>query len=227
MKFINKVIGGFLLVAASSTTAAAVGFPSIGGLPGIASPKTSSPAADPVAAQSAFFGKFLQARLEVNLAQSELCEAFGLKEQVERLKLEQTALASGALDKDGYNKSKELSDSTNAAINEKIAASAPLTEEGRAHYVQSLPHLLKGTLLSIQLPVEAANFVTVAKAAATSASLQDKLRLGGMAMTAALIVKDMPGFVSTTASTYKKVVTYGQANNIPVPKDATDALGTI
>jgi len=175
----------------------------------------------------AFFERFQAARIEMNAAQLSLAEAFGLKDDVEKLKLEQNTLSSGPLDRDGYTKSKELSDSCNADISQKMSQGTDLSAEGNADYLEALPHLLKGTLLAVGLAPAAVAFVNEAKAAVSSASFQDKFRLAGALGTAIIISKDIPGFVAACVNNYKQTITYGQANKIPVPKDATDALGSL
>ena len=210
------------LSATAMSASALPGMPSFGG-----APAPTQVGSDPAAAQSAFFQKFTASRIEINAAQLELALAFGLKDKVGELQAEQDNLRSGPLDKDGYHKSKELSDGVDRELADRMAAGTVLSADGKTHYVASLPHLLRGTLLAAQLPAEAQAFASSAKSAVGSASFQDKMRFGGMAMTAVMIAKDMPGFVGTTVDTYKKTLTYGQANHIPVPHDATAALGSL
>jgi len=213
-----------LALAAVATTSSGQ-MPSFGGLMHSGAPSNGS--ADLAGAQSSFFREFLASRLEVGLAQLNLAKAFELKDAVTELEAEQASLSGGPLDKDGVKKSTELSDSVNQQIEARMDSDAALSADGKQYYIASLPHLLKGTLLAAQLPGAAVTFANSAKAAAASASLMDKARLAGTVMTAATIAKNMPGFVSNLFGAYRKTLAYGQANHIPVPKDATDALGSL
>lgn len=159
------------------------------------------------------YTSFLAARLEMNAAQLELAQAFDLKDQITLLEAEQVRLQSGAIDGDGIKKSTVLSNSVSEAINDRIAQKVTLSAEGKKHYQASLPHLLVGTVATVGL-------VKGAKDALTAGSLTDKFSLG-------MIAKDMPGLAKATYEDYKMVITYGKDNNIPMPANASDALGTL
>jgi hypothetical protein len=221
-----------LAVSVTSLALAAVATTSFGQMPNFGglmhnAASSDNGSANVVGAQSAFFRTFSDSRLEVGLAQLNLARAFELKDAVTELEAEQASLAGGPLDKAGIKKSTELSDSVNQQIAARMDSGAELSADGKRYYVAAIPHLLKGTLLAVQLPGEAATFANSAKAAVSSASLMDKARLAGTAMTAVAIAKDMPGFVSNLFGAYKKTLAYGQSKNIPIPKDATDALGSL
>lgn len=176
---------------------------------------------------SAFYRDFTQARAELNIAQLYLAKAFDLKDEVTLLEAEKLTLASGTLDRDGYKKSKELSETCSQKINARIDQGAVLSAEGRQHYQASIPHLLAGTLVSLRLVEDAKALAQSAQSAASSGSMLEKVSLARTATSTALIAKEIPGFVMDTTRAYKKVLSYGQANKIPTPKDATDALGTL
>lgn len=177
--------------------------------------------------QGAFFTNFTQARVEINTAQTYLAQAFDLKDEITLLETEKAALTSGTLDKDGYKKSKEISQGVNAKLAARIDEGATLSDEGRKLYQAAIPHLLTGTLVTVRLGGDAQALAQSTQAAAASGSIMEKAKLAGTAVAAAMIAKDVPGFVMNTTGAYKKVITYGQANKIPVPKNATDALGTL
>jgi hypothetical protein len=179
------------------------------------------------ASSTGFFSDFTHARVEINAAQYLLAQAFGLKDQVAELEAERTALSSGVLDADGYKKSKQISDSTNAAIADRMEHGAVLSAEGRAEYEAAIPHLLIGTLITVKLAPEATAMAQAARASAESASFTDKMRVAEVAIRAGRVAADLPGFVANTVTAYKRVVTYGTANNLQVPKDATAALGSL
>lgn len=166
------------------------------------------------AAKSAnIYASFLASRLEMNNAQLELAQAFDLKDQITLLQAEQTRLQSGAIDADGIKKSTTLSNSVSEAINDKITQKASLSDEGRKHFTNAMPHLALGTLATVKL-------VAASKDALSNGSMAEKISLG-------LIAKDMPGLAKTTYDNYKMVLTYGKENKIPMPANASDALGSL
>ncbi|NDC59353.1 MAG: hypothetical protein EBZ50_11140, partial [Alphaproteobacteria bacterium] len=175
---------------------------------------------DPVANHSDFLGTFLAARVEMNTAQLALAKAFDLKDKVAALEAEQVALKSGALDSDGYKKSKELSEGVTAALTERMDAGVELTVEGQKNFIAALPPLVKGTLMTARLPAAAKAWAEAAQSAASSASMQEKMKLGLTARTAVAVAKDMPGFTKLSIDNYKKVVGFGTAKKIAMPKDA-------
>ncbi|ESQ88670.1 hypothetical protein [Asticcacaulis benevestitus] len=159
------------------------------------------------------YASFLAARLEMNNAQLSLANAFDLKDQVTLLQAEQTRLQSGAIDADGIKKSTVLSNNVSTALNEKMGQKTALSAEGRHHFEAAIPHLLLGTIMTVRL-------IVVSKSALSSASFADKIPL-------ALVAKDIPGLAKTTYENYKMVLTYGKENNIPMPSNASDALGSL
>lgn len=194
---------------------------------GLGAKSQSQTPADSAGSHSGFLGRFLAARVEMNNAQLALAKAFELKDQVAALEAEQVALKSGSLDSDGYKKSKELSEGVTAALAERMDAGVELSAEGQKNFVAALPPLARGTLMTAQLPAEAKAWAESAQSAASSGSMQEKIKLGATARTAASVAKDMPGFAKLSIDNYKKVVGYGSAKKIPMPKDATDALGSL
>lgn len=222
MAFRSSVVSILTIAAISSVSPASaqISMPKFGGLGG------GGGAAQP-GAQGAFFVNFTRARLEINSAQTYLAQAFDLKDEITLLEAEKTTLTSGALDKDGYKKSREISQNVNAKLSARMVEGAALSDEGRKYYQASIPHLLAGTLITVQLVGDAQALSQSAQAALASGSMMEKVKLAGTAVSAAMIAKDIPGFVMNTTSAYKQTLTYGRANKIPVPKDATDALGSL
>lgn len=224
---IRVLTAPFIVLALTSVAGtSSAQMPKMPKLPGI-SASPSAATLDPSSAQLQFFGKFTQARVEIGAAQMYLAKAFELKDQVALLEAEQATLKSGSLDGDGIKKAKELSESVNEALAAKMAENAQLSEEGRSNFTASMPHLLQGTLLATKLPAEAQAFADTAQGALTSASLAEKVKFAGMAKAAAALATEVPGFTKSTVGAYKQTVAYGRSNKIPMPKDATDALGAL
>lgn len=187
----------------------------------------SAPAASPEAAQSSFLSKFTAARIQMNAAQISLAQAFGLKDAVTQLEAEKTTLTSGTLDVNGFNKAKELSGGVSKALAEKMAAGAVLDAKGKATFATAFDPLAQGTLLTIELPGAAKAWADAAQAAASAGSLMEKAKLLNTAQAAGAVAMALPDFASVTIDNYKKVLEFGKANQIPIPKSATDALGSL
>lgn len=162
---------------------------------------------------ASFYASFLAARIEMNQAQIELARAFDLKDQVTLLQTEQTRLQGGALDANGLKESTVLSNNVDAAIQDKIQQKAVLNDEGKSHFKAAMPHLIIGTLLTVKLIGEG-------KQALASSAMIEKI-----ALLASL--KDMPGFVKSVVYSYRMVFAYGKENNIQMPANASDALGSL
>jgi hypothetical protein len=220
-------LSGLALVTASPAGAQLFHVPSIPKIGPQPVPAPPPGAAPTPGGGGAFFVDFLLSRRETSEAQLLLAKAFDLKDDVTLLEAEKTRLSSGALDQDGFEKSKELSESVNAKIAEKMQQGAVLSEEGAKFYQAAIPHLLKGSLLAIRLVPDAEQLRRSAQEAALHGSMFDKVKLAGTAVATARVAMATPRFVMDTTGAYKRVISYGQANKIPVPKDATDALGSL
>lgn len=191
--------------------------------------KTSDSASgggDAMAMQEGIIQRYAEASGHILTAQNELALAFGLKEQAAALSAEATALQGGAtLDKDAIKKNRQLSDDANAAIQAKIDAGEPLTDEGRQHYINSLIPFSQGVVATSKLPAEASAFSDAAQATVKSASVMEKASVTSKLSAGMYLAKEIPGYSAQMMDTFKKIVTYAQKNDIPVPADATAALG--
>lgn len=218
------------LVSALSFSAAASGAHAQFSLPGAGLGAKNAPASDavdPASAKTAFLQKFLNARSEVGAAQISLSRAFGLNDEVAKLEEEQTMLKTGALDKSGIEKSQELSARVSTLLAEKMAQNQALSLESKAEFAAAIPPLMRGTILTAQLPGEATSYANSTKTALSSASMTNKMKLADGAKEAAEVAKNTPGFVKQVLDAYKATLTYGKNNSIPIPSDATAALGSL
>jgi hypothetical protein len=195
-------------------------------LPGTKAAPAEGGGADAVAMQEGLVQNYAQSAAYINAAQAELAAAFGLKERAAELQAEAAALQGGAtLDKDAIKKNRELTNQASAEIDAKIAEGADLNDEGRKHYVASLTPFGKGVSSAAKLPAEASSFSDTAQAQLKSASLTEKASVTSKLAAGSYLAKEIPGFSKSTFDSFKKIVTYAQTKGIPVPKDATAALG--
>jgi hypothetical protein len=221
----KKVVISLAMVAVCAGLPAYAQFPGLPSIGGKSKPAASG--GDVGAVRSKFFSNFNTAQIAMTSAQSELVNAFGLKDKVQLNEERNMRQASGVLDISDVKKSVEQSEATNAAISSRLAENASLSEEGKAHYLAALPHLMRGTVAAVALPKDAQSFADAAKATAQSGSIMEKASLLGMASDAATVAQVMPDFAMNTVELYRKVLAYGQSNNIPLPADATDLLGKL
>jgi len=181
---------------------------------------------DAVAMQEGLVQRYAEASGYITAAQIELSKAFELKEQAALLESEAASLKGGAtLDKDSIKKNRKVSDDAAAAIQAKIDAGAPLNDEGKQHYIASFMPFVQGLAVTKELPAEASTFSDAAQTTMKSASLTEKASLTSKLSAGTYVAKEIPGFSSKTMDTFKKIVTYAQKNDIPVPDDATAMLG--
>jgi hypothetical protein len=222
--FTNKIKTFVILACVMPAAALAFDIPGVPKSTGSDTAASGQAAVNPKDAEANFFKNFTASYGEINVAQQEFAAAFELKDKAELLKIEGDRIASGSMDADGVKKAKEVSDSVNAAVAEKMADGAPLTAEGQQHYLAALPHMAKGTIGATKLSSDVQAFQSAAQAAASSASISEKMGAAKLVKTAGAVAAQVPGFVSTTVDTYKAAITYGKSKNIKLPADATAAL---
>jgi hypothetical protein len=190
------------------------------------SSSSSSSSSDAAAAQDALVKSFVSSQSEVLAAQALLTKAYGLKEDAARIEASQTALQSGAVDKDTLQKAVEVSAQANEAIAAKQAKKTVLTAEEKQSYVASLPHFAKGVIGIHKVLDEARKFVSTAKG-----SMGSGLSSMGSAMTklkaGMYVAKASPSYAKSLFDTFKKTVSIGKSNGIKMPADATAALGDL
>lgn len=177
------------------------------------------------AGRAGFFANFQSAQTDIIGAQLLLAEALELDEQAKALKVAADALASGDLDSDTAKESIQVSNSASAAISEKLEGGTELSEEGREKYIESIPHLVSGTYKATKLPAQAQDLVKNIQQVAKSGSPMQKVEAAKLAVPMGSIAQAIPGFTNSTFDCYRKVITFGQANDLPMPEDATSLLG--
>jgi len=170
--------------------------------------------------------RYVEGASQINTAQTELLYAFGLKDQAAALEAQAKALSSGAtLDKDGIEKQKKLSDDANTAIQAKLDSGAELSAEGKQHYAKSLSPFAAGVSITTKLPGDLSGFSNAAQSQIQSASVLEKVKVTSKLSTGLYLVKELPGYSANLLGCLGKLVTFANKHQIPVPKDATAALG--
>jgi soluble cytochrome b562 len=192
-----------------------------------ASPPAESSAAakpaDPAVEQDALVKSFVAAQQETLVAQIAFAKAFGLKEQAGLLQAEHDALSKGPLDKDGLEKLTSTTADANTALAAKLESQTEVSAEGKKDYANGLGHYLKAVVQTLALTKQAQGFTT----SLSQGSILQKGQMLTKLAAGAYVAKATPGFAKTMYDTSKKAVTYATNNKIPVPKDATSALGSL
>ena len=179
------------------------------------------------AATSDFYGVAFLMRVSMNEAELGLAKAFGLQEEARLLELEAERLESGSITAGGFKDSVSLSENTQKAISAKIDAGYELDEEGRMHFQNAIPPFIVGIGLLPALKEEGEKFIEEAKAAQKSASFTQKALMAKKAIEAAGVVKELKDYIPSTYNSGKVLINYGKSNEIPMPDNATDALGSL
>jgi hypothetical protein len=215
------IISAGLIMAATSALAFDLKVPKLND----AQPQQAS-GGNAISMQDGLVARYVEASRQVNTAQTELLYAFGLKDKAAALEAEAKALSSGAtLDKDGIEKQKKLSDDANAAIQAKMDSGAELSAEGKQHYAKSISPFAAGVAITTKMPNDLTAFSNAAQSQIQSSSVLDKVKVTSKLSSGLYLVKELPGYSVNLLSCLNKIVTYAKKNQIPVPKDATAALG--
>lgn len=187
---------------------------------GDSSSSSSSAAAPDEASQEALVKRFVSSQTHSIQAQMAFARAFGLAEQVQLLEAERLALSSGSVNVDGMKKSVSVSESAQAAIDERIAAKPELSAEAKQHYADGLVSLVKAADDGRKLSTESQKFADGMRSlgATQLATLSRKLAAG------AWIAKESPGYLKGLYSSSKSAMTFARASNVKVPDNADSML---
>lgn len=175
------------------------------------------------AAQEALVQRFIASQSQSLRAQTAFAKAFGLADQVQLLEAESMALSSGSVSTDAMKKASSVSESAQAAIDERQGQQPELSAEARGHYAEGLVALLASVVEGRKLVAEAGNFSSGMQnmGALQMASLGRKLLAG------AWVAKESPGYMKGLYSSSKSALTFARAANIDVPANADSMLDSL
>ncbi|AXE30172.1 hypothetical protein DK842_09800 [Chromobacterium phragmitis] len=176
----------------------------------------SSSGADLVGQQQQLVESYTGANKQVLMAQSLMASALGAKDAAALAKAEAEALTSGAT-KDSLSKADSAQSAVAKAISEQQkSAGTELDAEAKKAYAEGLGSLAKGVLKYTKMANQLSGF----KDALASASPLDLPKLSS----GAYIVTNLPGNSKNLYEALKQAVSFAKSHDIPVPKDATQAL---
>lgn len=193
-------------------------------LPGSGSESSAASSAVPdAAAQDVLVQHFIASQGFSLGAQMDFLNAFGLKEQVQLLEAERTALSSGSVSTDALKKTVSVSEDAQKLINEKMAGKPQLDDEAKKHYAKGLVSLLAAGVEGRNMLSHAQKFTEGMKGAgaAQAAMLATKLP-GGI-----WVAKESPGYVKGLLNSTKAAVDFARASGVDVPKNADAALDSL
>jgi hypothetical protein len=176
---------------------------------------------------------FINAQVRVMVAQERLSVAYGMKEQSDLLQLQIQSLSSSALDSskndsdkkqgsakinlDDVKKSIEISNSTQAQIDQYIEQDMQLNPESKKAYSE-------GVAAYVLAVKDAYVFVQQVNSFASNTGPMGILDKVKGAKTVIFITKSSPSYFKNFFDSTKKVFTYAKKQKIEVPKDATAML---
>jgi hypothetical protein len=207
------------------------GIPGLGQGGGAGSGTQASPAelsAD-LAALSKTFAASFQAMLQ---AESRVAEAFGLKEQKEKLEQEAAYYAKGNIE--DYQKVEAsiiVADKAQAAIDSKLAAVKTLDANAKAKLLSAVPYYATGTVTAATLPPQYAAWVQKAQNAVTSVKANPVLLASSAGFISdvpkvAQVSSQLPNLVQKWIGVTKGFVTFAQKQHIDTG-DLAVKIGTL
>jgi hypothetical protein len=219
------LIAAALLITAAAGAEASAQISMPRSIPGTGN--TNSNAGNIGESQTTFFRNFQSSYVDIATAQAFLMDALNDREQAAALRTQIASVQGGSTDRDVLRRAVELSAQASETIGERTARGETLSAESRALFVQALPHLIRGTMSATRLPAEAQAFGSSAQAAIGSAGMLERARLTQSLSGGVYLASNLPGYVSTTADVYRRIISFAGSNNIAVPADGTALLGTL
>jgi len=169
-------------------------------------------------------GGYLEATKELVISLEKAAEAFGVKKEVLEKLAEAKALKEGNINDKDLKKARKASEEAQEIIEQKMQETKEPSVESKKLMGESMVHLGKGIKKEKDLVTEVKNLADQAKGALSSASIQDKFKVKGIASTALVLSKNIPQDLKLIKDILSTYITYAKANNIKVPIDATNLL---
>lgn len=179
---------------------------------------------DAFAMQDGLLGNFSKATQSLLMAQSGMADALGLKDQAATSMAEAKAIGSGSIDKAAAEKAKAGSEAASKAIEDALKKGDALSSESKKAFAKSLVPYAISVKGALALPNDAKSFADIAQQQISAASMMEKLNVTKKLEPGVYVAKEAPGFIGGHVTTIKQIVGFLKANNIEVPKEATDLI---
>ncbi|HEX7642731.1 MAG TPA: hypothetical protein VF472_11050 [Burkholderiaceae bacterium] len=199
-----KLAAGIVALAVSGLASA-----QFGGLSKLGGGGDSSVAPEKIVAE------YVAGDRSVLSAQGNMLTAVGLKDEGAKAALEAKNLTDGAT-KDNLEEAGKIQTDSSKALQDKMNDKKVVMDaSAKQQFGQGLLDLSKGIILYAAMKKDVSGF----KPGVTS--------LGASTLAAGYVVKSLPGSMVNLGTTLKAAVTFAQNNNIPVPKEASDATALL
>lgn len=159
--------------------------------------------------------KYVVGTQSVMKADASMLAAFGLKEQSDKAALEAQNLTEGAT-KDGLQDASKLQSESSKILEETMKGKkVAMDDASKQRFTEGLVDLSKGVIQYVGMSKDVGGF----KPSVSS--------LGSSAGSALFIAQNLPGSIKAIGSTLKVAVDFAKNNNIPLPKEASDATALL
>jgi hypothetical protein len=200
----------------------------LGGLKSKVSPPANmAPAQDPILAQDALVKSYVGSAQQISQAQIHFARALGLKDEAAALKTETKALGSGSVSASSIKKQQARSKALDEKIAEKMASGSKLTVDGRKMFASGLLPYSAGLAEGAGMSLAAKNFGESVDSYVRSSSPMEKMRVMKKVKPGLYVASSMPKYLEKLGSTSKAILSFAKANEIEIPKEASDALGEL
>ena len=205
-------------------TAFAGGLPNLGGLASCLSKGSSADLCSLTSSRQQAVASYLAATKELSISLEKAAEAFGVKEEVLKKLAAVDALKEGNLSDSNIEKARKSSQEANEIIKQKMQSTKAPSIEDKKLMAESMIHLTNATGKEMLLVKEVMNLSNQAQAAIKSASPMEIFKIKDIALTAFVLVKNVPMDLGLTRDILGSYIQYAKANNISVPSNATGLL---
>jgi hypothetical protein len=159
--------------------------------------------------------KYVGGSKSVLNADSKMLEAVGLKDEAAVAALQAKNLTEGAT-KDSLEEATKVQTASSKALEDKLKdKNTKLDADGKKKFSEGLGELGKGV-------IQYAGAITDVKGFKPSLT-----SIGGAASSALFIGKSLPDTMTNLGKSLMKAIEFAKANDIPVPKEATDATALL
>lgn len=184
----------------------------------------ASTSADAVGLQDALVRDYLTANSSIQKGQELLLEAFNKKKEAAEEEQEQASF-SGNASKQDLQRIAAQTKEAQEAIAKSMEEGVELTEEGKAKYRESIPHMIQGAVGISKLAQTASEFIDSSKNEIQSAGLMGAAKLKKKLDAGLFVAPKIPGLIGSTAKNAQGLITYGKKYKILDPDDQSgDAL---
>lgn len=159
--------------------------------------------------------KYVSGSKNVTQADAKMLEAVGLKDEAAKAALQAQNLTEGAT-KGNLEDADKVQTESSKALEEKLnGKKVTMDAAGKKLFASGLKDLAVGMIQYVGMSKDVSSF----KPSITS--------IGGSAKSALYVVKTLPSSIKNLGTTLKAAIDFSKENDIPIPKEATDATALL